>query len=276
MRNKILSFFTGFIVASILMLSVGASANDLYKNISVIFNDIKLVINGDEKAVDNIVYNGSTYVKLRDLSYLFNKDVEWDTNTKTAYIDEKGILKLTKTTPSNLQEAYFPMNGFLSLSFSENMSDKVDISKVSIESETGEKVTLGKIQIGYEGPNVIFLIPKDRTDFKPGTTYTISVSKNTFESMSGKKYNRDIKVKFKISETILSGTINGWKAGSMVTLYNKETNETYKNTLGTNGLMTFINITGGNYKLTAIDQSGLKYEKDLYIESGMMNKISLN
>lgn len=68
--------------------TVSFASNSL-QNISVMFNSIKIKVNGSTVQADNILYNGTTYLPLRAISTLLNKDVVWDANTNTANINDR-------------------------------------------------------------------------------------------------------------------------------------------------------------------------------------------
>lgn len=277
MRKNVVSFLGGFITAVLLLITVTVSAEDIYQKIDVIFNSIKVVVHGELKSVDNLVYNGSTYIKLRDLSNVFGNEVEWNGNTKTAYIDEKGSLKLKSTFPTESQTNFYPLNGFLSLTFSEDMKGDVDPAKIQLVSEEGERIKIKSAQIGYEENNTISIVPADRRDLRLGSSYSLIIPRNTFESLTGKKYNRDINMSFKVADTVLNGKVTEWEklVKSKITLVNLDTNEVYNTVLANSGgSFVFYNINGGHYKFVITNLDGKKYEKEIFIEQGFVNNLN--
>jgi hypothetical protein len=54
-----------------------------------LFNAVTLVVNGEKVASDNILYEGTTYVPLRVISEQLGKNVNWDSVTKTVYIENQ-------------------------------------------------------------------------------------------------------------------------------------------------------------------------------------------
>ncbi|NLY43823.1 MAG: hypothetical protein GX066_07625 [Clostridiaceae bacterium] len=89
MRKKLVPFICGFITAGILVGNTAVAGN-ISKTIEVVMNSIKIVVNGKPVDADNILYNGRTYVPLRAISEMLGKDVQWDGNTSTAYINDTG------------------------------------------------------------------------------------------------------------------------------------------------------------------------------------------
>lgn len=91
-RMKVLVFV--FIVAFALGSTITAFGASVGKNITVFFNDIKLMV--DEKVitpkdangniVEPFIYNGTTYLPVRALAEALGQDVNWDSNTATVVI----------------------------------------------------------------------------------------------------------------------------------------------------------------------------------------------
>ena len=67
----------------------GAYATDVWQNINVLPNTIKVVVDGKEVQEDNFLYNDTTYLPIRAVSEALGKDVQYDTQTSTATISEK-------------------------------------------------------------------------------------------------------------------------------------------------------------------------------------------
>lgn len=69
------------------IISVGAAG--IWDNISVLRNDISVIVNGENITADNFVYNDTTYLPLRAVSEALNQPVNYDETTNTAYIGER-------------------------------------------------------------------------------------------------------------------------------------------------------------------------------------------
>ncbi len=100
-------FICGLVIGSICTLSIGSLANGVWDNISVLKNDINVVVNGETVTADNFVYNDTTYLPLRAVSTALGESVEYDEITNTAYIGERNdntVIKSKNTPPQNLIE----------------------------------------------------------------------------------------------------------------------------------------------------------------------------
>lgn len=68
-----------------------AYALNTNKNITVLYRDIKIYINGTRvyPELEPFIYEGRTFVPLRFVAENFNKEVLWDESTKTIDINDK-------------------------------------------------------------------------------------------------------------------------------------------------------------------------------------------
>lgn len=78
-------FICGIIIGAILSGSVCAFAYS-EETINAIFGKIKLFVDGKEVVRETLLYNGTTYVPLRDAAEMLGKAVTYDANTYSAYI----------------------------------------------------------------------------------------------------------------------------------------------------------------------------------------------
>lgn len=86
-------FLKGVLIGAIFSALLMASMPAIAESIDVAFNKIKVSVNGKPVTADNVLINGRTYVPLRAISDILNKDVVWDPQTSTANINDKGIVK---------------------------------------------------------------------------------------------------------------------------------------------------------------------------------------
>ncbi len=111
MKKYFKGFLTGFIVATI----ISATITSLADNIEVILNSIRLNINGTDMAqwgedytLENgnsvpysIMYKDTTYLPMRKIGEMYNKDIHWNGDSNTVYMSEP---KLSNTSPLVLAE----------------------------------------------------------------------------------------------------------------------------------------------------------------------------
>lgn len=87
-------FTSGFILASILFSSAAAFGESIEKQILVVYNNIKIVVDGQTvtpkdangNIIEPFVYNGTTYLPVRAISQALGKEVYYDANTNTIYL----------------------------------------------------------------------------------------------------------------------------------------------------------------------------------------------
>lgn len=96
MKKRLQGFFAG-VLAMALAVSVFSVAKNRYEKIDVIYNDIGIVIDGtllvptdaNGNRVEPFIYNGTTFLPVRAIAGAFDKQVRWDSETYTVYIDSR-------------------------------------------------------------------------------------------------------------------------------------------------------------------------------------------
>lgn len=83
LNGLILGIMMTFILSSILVFS-----EDLKDTIEVVFNSVNLEVNGEKIKIDNILYDGTTYIPIRKVAKMVGKEVKWDSKTRTVSINE--------------------------------------------------------------------------------------------------------------------------------------------------------------------------------------------
>lgn len=84
-------------MAVIFSLSIFAYATSQTKDIEVLFNDIKILINKENFSakdvngnnVEPFIYNGTTYLPVRAIANAFDKNVDWKPETSTVVLESK-------------------------------------------------------------------------------------------------------------------------------------------------------------------------------------------
>lgn len=87
-----------------MLLTSTLFASQITKKIDVAINTISVLVNGEKVEADNIVYKGTTYVPLRAISEMLDKDLVWSDETKTAEINDKNIQQEKPKEESEKQE----------------------------------------------------------------------------------------------------------------------------------------------------------------------------
>lgn len=87
--SRMLSVFV--LVVSLFLLSSFVLGDSVEESITVLFNSINITVNGESVESNNILYEGTTYVPLRDVAEMLGKEVSWDGDTKTAGINDLSV-----------------------------------------------------------------------------------------------------------------------------------------------------------------------------------------
>jgi len=86
MKKRIVALF---IILNVLFSMTLVYSVTNYQSIDVLFNNIKIQVNGKDVNQTNILYEGTTYVPLRAAAELLGKEVTWDGGTRIAGINDK-------------------------------------------------------------------------------------------------------------------------------------------------------------------------------------------
>ena len=70
------NFISGFLTAIMLCMFILTVSAATETTIPVVFNASRIIVDGLNVDADNITYNDTTYVPLRAISKLLNKDVD--------------------------------------------------------------------------------------------------------------------------------------------------------------------------------------------------------
>ena len=84
-------------VAVLLVFSITVFAKQATETISVMYDNIKILIDGVEytatdangNVVEPFIYNGTTYLPVRGIANAFDKDVDWEPQTSTVILGSK-------------------------------------------------------------------------------------------------------------------------------------------------------------------------------------------
>ena len=87
MKKQLISFFAGIGVALMLFCTAPVFADSVAKVIEVYENTVNIIFKGSGEKIDNFLYNGTTYVPLRQVSEMLGFDISWDEATRDITID---------------------------------------------------------------------------------------------------------------------------------------------------------------------------------------------
>lgn len=83
----------------------GKQEGEESQTISVMFDRVKLNVNGNTTDTTTLLYDGRTYIQLSGASAAFNAQLDWDGATNTAYLSTDGSISDSKDDPSDIQGA---------------------------------------------------------------------------------------------------------------------------------------------------------------------------
>lgn len=150
----------GFLVGIVCMLTIPIFAETQLK-IDVIFDRVKLVVNGKPTDTSTLIYDGRTYIQLRGAADVFGAKLDWDGSTNTASLttDQKSIpiytpapvitptLKPVQTTSS---EVSTPITiDEISYNISVLPPDSINTIYMETAFKNNSKYTLSSIQLTY-------------------------------------------------------------------------------------------------------------------------------
>ncbi len=136
--KKPFAILLGLLLVGALVINVVSV--DISESIVVHRNLVKLEVNGNRVNVDNFLFKGVTYVPIRAISELLNKEVGWNTFTKVASIND------TKYEKQQLSALLPGTRGFVWMydGFAE-YSHQMKIDNIIDESQKREYIISGEV-----------------------------------------------------------------------------------------------------------------------------------
>ena len=159
--KKIKSFTAGIVLGCVRMSSITAFAGNT-QTIQAVFNEVKLVVNGQQVNKETLLYNGTTYVPLRAVAETLGEAVDYDQATKTAYIGEKPVVATNGYSIDNpapvgvtqrVSDTFLGVSYTLDVKVAETIrGDKAweiikDANMFNSEPESGKEFILAKIYV---------------------------------------------------------------------------------------------------------------------------------
>jgi hypothetical protein len=116
MKKTIKGYIAGFVTAILLIaLATGVYAAARNESISVFYNNIRLIVNGElitprdglGNVVEPFIFNGTTFLPVRAVAEALGQNVEWDGATQTVYIGTRpgSVQYLTDVVPAHQTNA---------------------------------------------------------------------------------------------------------------------------------------------------------------------------
>ena len=174
-------FIVGFVCGAVLFSAIPVFAGGIYQKVEAfIRGDVKVVSNGEQVQLSKPVlsYNGGTYLYVRDVAKVFDKNVTWNSASQTVGISNRESTtgetteKLPSQTPEILKD-YLPslsptpalkINGVIYVPLRAG-ADKYDIYHF-IEYESSTKT------VSFRGTNIKVEIPEQVDFANPGDGFT--------------------------------------------------------------------------------------------------------
>ncbi|MDO9593279.1 MAG: GerMN domain-containing protein [Erysipelotrichaceae bacterium] len=128
------------VIILLMTLAYGLSSGaDTSESIRVFRNLIKLDVNGQRVTMDNFLYNGRTYVPMREVAELLGKEVGWNAYSKTASIFDVKYEKtaLSALLPSEIGYSWI-YNGFAEYGHTMTLNSITDELTRRVYTITGE------------------------------------------------------------------------------------------------------------------------------------------
>jgi len=159
LNEKVKHITCGVVVGAMLATAVPATAAQITKSISVAYNNIKIVVDGQQVSTDKnnepFIYNGTTYLPIRAVGQAVGKQVSWDGNTNTVYLGDSPILEKRMNIPKEAViyngHSYYVYSGICSsweeaAAFCESMG-----GHLAVINDAAENVRLFEImkEFGY-------------------------------------------------------------------------------------------------------------------------------
>lgn len=87
MKKYFKGLITGIVLTLITTFVISLVSSQKKQSIEVMFNSINIEVNGEKVETDNILFNKTTYVPLRKIAEMLDKEVSWNGTTNTASIN---------------------------------------------------------------------------------------------------------------------------------------------------------------------------------------------
>lgn len=277
MRNskRILAIAVVLIMAFSLL---PAFAGSLTQKIEVLLNGVSLYVNNRQVSVENIVYNGVTYVPLRAIGEMLNMKVSWSQKTNRVDLNSDytfamkttdGKYTIKRTNPKELVDGNFFIWQYLTLQFDSPTKGIKSNSDVVLIDYKGNRTNVKCMPGSTDKYAFIIITPND---LELNTNYSLYIPKDSIIMENGDLYKEDVLIYFKTATNALRGKISSEDDlfEKKVMLKSPEGKEYQKNVLMGN-MFFFVDIPAGIYEITVND----KVYDNIVIEADKINEINI-
>ena len=139
-------YIAGILTGVLLMIAIPVLGAEVTKTIQVVFDKVKLNVNGQMTDTPTMLYEGRTYVQLLGASEAFDAELRWEAETNTAYLTAKeaqGIMPVETEVP--ITEGYILNTSKMRF----HKVDCVDIPKISDKNYAMVETREEAIEGGY-------------------------------------------------------------------------------------------------------------------------------
>lgn len=203
MRSKILAFLLVTVILTACFVTIGQAATK--KTLSVWFGSVRISHNNTDVTtqVSPIMINGTTYLPLRSMAYLFNKDIGWVKSTNTVELSDKNDSTVTdlnnQITILNSQVADLRSQVGSKDIYIQQLLEKIKSLENTISSmNSSSSINIDDLEESlnddfdsYKGAEFEITLSGDEDDI----TVTIQTDEEDWEDITGtyqKKYLQDI------------------------------------------------------------------------------------
>ncbi len=155
--KKYKHFFSGVVFTLVLVLLAGTvMAKSSHETIKVLYNNIKLVVNGETvvfgkdgagKKIEPFIYNGTTYLPVRAAGEALGKEVKWDGKNQTVYLDD---VKRGDSSTAYMTDVLEPFGNKNPKAFKSTELEKIEILGKKYEAGYGQKSERDVLRINLD------------------------------------------------------------------------------------------------------------------------------
>lgn len=261
MKNKKVIF--SFIICTILALNIKpVFANSILQKIEVLINGISLYVNNEQVAVDNFLYNGTTYVPLRAVAEMNGMEVKWNGEKQRVDLVSNEAFNMKTTdgkyniiggNPKPFTDGNYFKWDYLTIVFDANTKKMKDNSKVILIDFKGNRINV-ESQSGMTAKDNFLILPQKKLELN--TYYSLYIPKDNIIMENGDLYGEEILIYFKTATNAIRGKISSDDDlfSKIVTIRDLNENEYITSVVGKNEFY-FSNIPSGTYHVTISSNS---------------------